>query len=161
MARRLSAIRFAPRLRDLPDPTDHARVVAVWEGIRRTHSAPTAHPRSRLRRSCLPSCSKCWPKTSRTRGRPPEPDLGGLRDRALLLVGSIAALRRSELAALATDDVVDHPNGLVLSLRTSKTNQTGARPELVVLPRSGNPDRYPVTTLRAWTEHLGPGPGVI
>lgn len=100
-------------------------------------------------------------KTSRTRGRPPEPDLGGLRDRALLLVGSIAALRRSELAALATDDVVDHPNGLALSLRTSKTNQTGARPELVVLPRSGNPDRCPVTTLRAWTEHLGPGPGVI
>jgi hypothetical protein len=40
MSRRLSAIRFAHRLRDLPDPTEAARVVAVWEGIRRLHGAP-------------------------------------------------------------------------------------------------------------------------
>ncbi|MDQ3885629.1 MAG: site-specific integrase, partial [Actinomycetota bacterium] len=40
MSRRLSAIRFAHQLRDLPDPTTGARVVAVWEGIRRTHGAP-------------------------------------------------------------------------------------------------------------------------
>ncbi len=42
MARRLSALRFAHRLRGLPDPTEAARVVAVWEGIRRTHGAPPA-----------------------------------------------------------------------------------------------------------------------
>jgi hypothetical protein len=40
MSRRLSSIRFAHQLRDLPDPTTGARVVAVWEGIRRTHGAP-------------------------------------------------------------------------------------------------------------------------
>ena len=40
MARRLSALRFAFRMRGLPDPTEAARVVAVWEGIRRTHGAP-------------------------------------------------------------------------------------------------------------------------
>ena len=40
MARRLSALRFAFRMRGLPDPTQAARVVAVWEGIRRTHGAP-------------------------------------------------------------------------------------------------------------------------
>ncbi|MGH4006616.1 MAG: hypothetical protein ACRDTH_00325 [Pseudonocardiaceae bacterium] len=40
MSRRLSAIRFAHQLRNLPDPTTGARVVAVWEGIRRTHGAP-------------------------------------------------------------------------------------------------------------------------
>ena len=40
MSRRLSAIKFAHQLRNLPDPTRHARVVAVWEGIRRTHGAP-------------------------------------------------------------------------------------------------------------------------
>ncbi len=44
MSRRLSAIKFAHQLRDLPDPTRNARVVAVWEGVRRTHGAP---PRSR------------------------------------------------------------------------------------------------------------------
>jgi hypothetical protein len=46
MSRRLSAIRFAARLRNQPDPTANARVVAVWEGIR----APTAPRRSRPRR---------------------------------------------------------------------------------------------------------------
>ena len=40
MSRRLSAIRFAARLRNSPDPTANARVIAVWEGIRRTHGAP-------------------------------------------------------------------------------------------------------------------------
>jgi hypothetical protein len=40
MSRRLSAIRFARRLRDLRDPTEAARVVAVWEGIRPLPGAP-------------------------------------------------------------------------------------------------------------------------
>ncbi|MGH4006619.1 MAG: site-specific integrase [Pseudonocardiaceae bacterium] len=44
MSRRLSAIRFAHQLRDLPDPTTGARVVAVWEGIRRKHGAPPDRP---------------------------------------------------------------------------------------------------------------------
>ena len=45
--------------------------------------------------------------------RPIEPDLAGLRDQALLLVGFVA-LRRSELAALTIDAIAEHPNGLVL-----------------------------------------------
>ena len=35
MSRRLSAIKFTHQLRNLPDPTRNARVVAVWEGIPR------------------------------------------------------------------------------------------------------------------------------
>ena len=31
MSRRLSGIRFAHRMHDLPDPTAAARVIAVWE----------------------------------------------------------------------------------------------------------------------------------
>jgi hypothetical protein len=38
MSRRLSAITFAHTVHDLPDPTTGARVLAVWEGIRRTHT---------------------------------------------------------------------------------------------------------------------------
>ncbi len=40
MSRRLSAIRFAHQLRNLPDPCEHARVVSVWEDIRRVHGPP-------------------------------------------------------------------------------------------------------------------------
>jgi integrase len=60
----------------------------------------------------------------KTRGRPAEPDLAGLRDRALLLVGFFAALRRSELSALTIEQITEHP-GLVLALPHSKTNQQG------------------------------------
>ena len=86
-------------------------------------------------------------RTWKTRGRPAEPDLAGLRDRALLLVGFFAALRRSELAALTADQITEHPNGLVLALPRSKTNQHGDQAELVVLPRAGHPARCPVTAL--------------
>jgi hypothetical protein len=55
-------------------------------------------------------------------------------DRALLLVGFFAALRRSELAGLTVDQITTHDRGLVLGFARSKTNQTGAERELVVLP---------------------------
>ena len=150
MSRRLSAIRFAARLRNTPDPTANARVIAVWEGIRRTHGAPPVQAAPLMPPELFDVLAACpINKAWKTRGRPPEPDLAGLRDRALLLVGFVAALRRSELAALHVDHVAEHPNGAVLTLPRSKTNQTGEQTELVVLPRAGNPARCPVTTLHA------------
>jgi site-specific recombinase XerD len=153
MSRRLSAIKFAHALRNLPDPTAHARVVAVWEGVRRTHgappdqSAPLMPPELQTVLAACPT-TRVW----KTKGRPAEPSLAGARDRALLLVGFVAALRRSELAALDVEHVADHANGLVLTLPRSKTNQRGASTELVVLPRAGDTDLCPVTALKAWLE---------
>ncbi len=72
-----------------------------------------------------------------------------MRDRALLLVGFVAAPRRSERAALSIDQIAEHPNGLVLTLPRSKTNPTG---EHVVLPRAANPSRCPVTALTHWLQ---------
>lgn len=91
-------------------------------------------------------------KKWKTRGRPPEPDLAGLRDRALLLVGFVAALRRSEISALEIADIAEHPSGLVLTLPRSKTNQRGEHAELVVLPRGTKPGRCPVTVLQEWIQ---------
>jgi len=153
MSRRLSAIRFAHQLRDLPDPATNARVVAVWEGIRRTHGAPPDQAAALMPPELFDVLAACpTTKTWKTPGRPPEPDLAGTRDRALLLVGFVAALRRSELSGLDVEQVTEHPNGLVLALPRSKTNQRGQEAELVVLPRAGNPSRCPVTALQAWLE---------
>ena len=153
MSRRLSAIRFAHQLRDLPDPTTGARVVAVWEGIRRTHGAPPEQAAPLMPPELLDVLAACpTTKTWKARGRPAEPDLAGLRDRALLLVGFFAALRRSELAGLTVDQVTDHSNGLVLSLPRSKTNKYGLEAELVVLPRAGNRARCPVIALHTWLD---------
>lgn len=153
MSRRLSAIRFAHAIRGLADPTDHARVIAVWEGIRRTHGAPPEQSAPLMPPELFHVLDACpdhrhWVDTS----RPPEPSLAGARDRALLLVGFVGALRRSELAALDVEHVAAHPNGLVLSVARSKTNQTGEQAEMIVLPRAGNPRRCPVTALTHWLE---------
>jgi len=162
MARRLSALRFAHRLRGMPDPTEAARVVAVWEGIRRTHGAPPLQAAPLMPPELWDVIEACpTTKTWRTKGRAPEPDLAGARDRALLLVSFVAALRRSELASMRVDHLVEHPQGLVLSLPRSKTNQEGTAPELVVLPRGASPRRCPVTALQAWIEMAGITTGAV
>ena len=156
MSRRLSAIKFTHQLHDLADPTTNARVVAVWEGIRRTHAGPPTQSTPLMPPLLFDVLEAC--PTTRTwarRDHPDEVDLAGLRDRALLLVGFVAALRRSEITALDVEHVTEHPNGLVLSIARSKTNQVGEHAELVVLPRAANPERCAVTALAAWRDAAG------
>jgi integrase len=108
-----------------PDPTENARVVAVWEGIRRTHATrpdqatPLMPP---LLWDVLDACPTT--KTWKTPHRAEEPHLAGLRDRALILVGFVAALRRSELVGLDVADLAEHPNGMVIQLSRSKPRST-------------------------------------
>lgn len=89
-------------------------------------------------------------KTWKTKGRAPEPDLAGARDRALLLAGFVGALRRSELSALDAEHLAEHPRGLVASIPRSKTNPEGIAPELAVLPTGGSDRRCPVAALKTW-----------
>ena len=151
MARRLSAIRFAHQMAEQPDPTRAARVVAVWEGIRRTHGTPPEQSTPLMPPALFDAVASC-PTTKTWKTRPAEPDLAGLRDRAILLVGFFAALRRGELTALTVAQISSHDRGLVLTLPHSKTNQTGTQVELVVLPRARHTAHCPVTALRSWLD---------
>ncbi|MEK6439195.1 site-specific integrase [Pseudonocardia sp. T1-2H] len=160
MSRRLSSIRFAHQLHDLPDPTTGARVVAVWEGIRRTHGAPPDQAAPLMPPALFDVLDHC-PQTKVWKTRPPEPDLAGLRDRALLLVGFFAALRRSELANLRVEEISAHDRGLVLTLPRSKTNQRGEEHELVVLPRAGRRAHCPVTAVQTWLDAAGIADGPV
>ncbi|MBA2324344.1 MAG: site-specific integrase [Pseudonocardiales bacterium] len=129
MSRRLSALRFAHQLRELPDPTTAARVVAVWEGIRRTHGAPPDQATPLMPPELFDVLDACpATKTWKTRGRPAEPDLGGLRDRVLLLVGFFAALRRSELTALTVEQLTEHPTGWSSRCPARRPTSTATRP---------------------------------
>jgi hypothetical protein len=49
----------------------------------------------------------------------------GLRDRGLLLFGFASAMRRSELVALAVEDLEHTERGLLVTVRRSKTDQEG------------------------------------
>lgn len=46
----------------------------------------------------------------------------GIRDTAIILLGFASALRRSELVTLRLDDITHHPDGLLLTVRQSKTD---------------------------------------
>jgi len=84
----------------------------------------------------------------------------GLRDRAILLVGYAGGFRRSELAALLVTDAVFTEDGLIITLRRSKTDQEG-QGRKVGIPRGSNPDTCPVRSLRAWISAAGIETGAL
>jgi site-specific recombinase XerD len=75
----------------------------------------------------------------------------GLRDRAVLILGFALAARRSELARLDLSDVVPTDDGLLITVRISKT---GAGREVAV-PYKSRAETCPVRTVLAWIEGAG------
>ena len=80
-----------------------------------------------------------------------ENNLRGHRDRAMLALGWFGAFRRSELVRIQVADVAFTREGLVVSLRKSKTNPHGER-EIVGIPYAGDPALCPVRSLRTWLD---------
>lgn len=79
----------------------------------------------------------------------------GHRDRALLLLGWCAALRRSELANLTWDQVQFVPGqGLVVTVQGAKTDTTGEGQQVGV-PYQSNAELCPVQALRDWQQVCG------
>jgi site-specific recombinase XerD len=111
--RRCAAIGDAHRHGGYDNPAAHAGVKATLAGIGRTLGAPPAK-KAALTADLLARALRSIPQ-----------DLAGLRDRALILIGFAAALRRSELVALDVADLARHPKGLVITIRRSKTDQAG------------------------------------
>ena len=75
----------------------------------------------------------------------------GRRDRAPLLIGFAAALRRSELVALRVEDVALAASGLRVRVRRGKTDAAGEGAE-IGLPRGRHAETCPARALR------GPAP---
>ena len=73
--------------------------------------------------------------------------LAGKRDRALLLIGFGAALRRSELVALDVADVTVTERGLVVRVKRSKTDQEGEGADIAIArSRADESCSYPGST---------------
>lgn len=88
-------------------------------------------------------------------------DPRSMRDRALVMVLFATAMRRAEIAALEVSDIDGtDPRGLVLTIRSSKTDQTGKGRE-VSLFRGSNPRTCPVRLLLDWMEHAEISDGFV
>ena len=141
----LAAIRTAHQLAGRVLDLRHPRLAMVVEGVTRATGV-------RPRRQAAPAV----PDVLRLMlaGQPAPDTPLGARDRAMLLLGFGAALRRSELVALTMDDVTPLPGrGLRVRVRRSKTDQQGAGQEIAVWANPDEPTVCPAAALAAWLAH--------
>ena len=83
-----------------------------------------------------------------------------MRDAAVILLGYASAMRRSELTALTLLDVEEKTDGLLVTIRQSKTDQEG-QGQIVAVARGENPETDPVAALAAWRRLRGHEPGPL
>jgi integrase len=140
--RRLAALSVAHRLTGgSGHPTTHPIVKAALRGLQRlsgvmqTQAAPLM-------------VEDLWAILDRTRD-----SIRDQRDRALLLVGFAGGLRRSELVGLDVSDLEFVREGLILTLRRSKTDQEGKGRRIGVPHARGR--WCPVREVRTWMELAG------
>jgi len=138
---RLIAIHRAHQDRGLESPVNAPLVKKTMEGIRRSLGVAPRRVRALVKDDLveiLVGVAKYKP-------------LRAARDKAMLLLGWAAALRRSELVALTTEDITRHAHGVELLIRRSKTDQRGAG-QTVFVPMAKAKERCPVLALLGWLE---------
>jgi len=84
----------------------------------------------------------------------PDEGLIGQRNRAILLLGFAGAFRRSELVGLNVDDLQEDPDGLIVRLKKTKTDQQGLG-RLVGIPKGAHALTCPVQAVHAWRKASG------
>lgn len=137
LARRLVSISKAHRAQALPSPTTTELVRATLRGIRHTHGS--------AQRQVAPAV-----KDAVVRMVAGLEGVKGIRDRALLLIGFAGAFRRSELVSVTVADIEMAQQGMVITLRFSKTDQEG-RGRKVAIPYARGAV-CPVLALQQWLE---------
>jgi len=144
LGRRLAAIRVVHEGNQQTSNHDAPAVREVMRGIRNRQKDRPSPKKAPLIDSDLALLVDTLDTTT----------LAGARDRALLLVGFAAALRRSELVGIDVEHLAFRPEGLTLTIPFSKTDQAGVGVEIAVpaIPLS----RYcPVVALKAWLAESG------
>lgn len=136
---RLAAISVAHRLAGHRLDTRHPAIRETLAGIRRAFgTAPTR--KAALTVPQLRAMVEGLPDTN-----------AGRRDKALLLLGFAAALRRSEAVALDAADIAFGEAGMTVLIRKSKTDQEGEGASLGV-PFGRRESTCPVRAMRRWLE---------
>ena len=137
LQRALVAIGRAHQLSEAQDPTRHPIVRETMKGVRRRKSLAQKKAQPLLFESLQSLVA-----SMQTGG------LRELRDIALLCLGFMTGLRRSELVALDVEDLTWSGRGLVVRIRRSKGDQAGEGRDLVVFRGAG--PTCPVAAVRSW-----------
>lgn len=138
IGRRMASISQAHQLAGYPSPAGDARVRAVWQGICRKVGRAVAKKRALPLSDLKALVLSC------------EDSIQGLRDKAMLLLGFMGAMRRSELVNLDVEDIhMEEDQGVRLRIVRSKTDQQGHGREIGI-PVGKSHTTCPVFALRAY-----------
>jgi hypothetical protein len=138
LRRRMAAIRKVHQTAGHPNPCDNEAVRATLKGIERSYGVAQVGKAPATRAAIEKMVNACAPNT-----------LDGLRSRAILLVGYAGAFRRSELVALDCADLRWSDEGVVITVRRSKTDQTG-KGMVKAIPYVRDGGLCAATALRVW-----------
>lgn len=134
----------------LSDPVRDPLVRKTMEGIRRTHGQPKLKAKA-LRLEHIAQMVKHLQQLPDSKKK--------YRDIALVLTGFFGAFRRSELVAIEIKDLTWEPEGLLIRLPRSKTDQQGSG--LIRALPFGTPACCPATAMKNWIEKAGIDEGPI
>jgi site-specific recombinase XerD len=130
------------------DPTDSEQIKKALKGIKREHGQP--------KRKAKVFSEEDLDRLVMTFD---DENLVDARNKALILVGYYGAFRRSELAGLTVDMLEWVPEGLVVTLRRSKTDQEGEGLQTgIPFVEKGH---CPVTGLKNWLSLSGIEEGAV
>jgi integrase len=145
--RRLAALSKVHRSRGFSNPTSVEVVKATLRGLKRIKGTAQRQATPLIKEDLFAVLEAMGSR------------LKDARDRALLLLGFAGGFRRSELVGLNCDDVVPVRQGLVVTLRRSKTDQNGAG-RIIGIPH-GRGRWCPVVALEQWRVASGIVEGAI
>lgn len=147
LRRRLTAISHAHRTHSKVNPVATELVKATLRGIARTRARPAGAAKPLLRDNLFSVLDAIGTSAS------------DLRDRALLLIGFAGALRRSEVVGLDFADLTQTGDGVVITLRHSKTDQLNTGQKIGV--PFGRERHCPVRALSDWLKVSGIQDGAV
>ena len=137
LGRHLAAIRYWHRQARMISPTDHPDVAETLAGVVRLHRYDTDQ------------ATPIFLDQLRAMVNTYADDTIGRRNRSLLLTGWWSGMRRSELVGLDVAHLADYPEGILLKLPRSKTDQVGAG-RSIPIHRRQDETLCPVTALDTW-----------
>ncbi|MEM1042952.1 MAG: site-specific integrase [Bacteroidota bacterium] len=164
LERRMAAISQAHKLAGVESPALRSRepLHSVWAGVTRTLGTAREKVAPALAADVVAMAAACdetmrWAEDARlgdvaeavADDAPPGTALRARRDKALLLLGFAAALRRSELAAVRTEHLSFTPDGLRLLIPKSKSDQEGAG-QVVGVAYGSRSETCPVRAVRSY-----------